>query len=287
MKETTKIVSQQEALKKYQNYTHRNDGTCEVRVRLNDDGTEDPSCWNMRYRNEQERKSKSEEKPKKESKKEANKESQKKNKHSDKGIFGEFKGLGTDLKDTFSLGFGSSDDDDEDDDDYTSDFDNDDVSPQHNEYYYRNGRELPHGPLQEERFVHSPNVFPYSTNYAGSATGPFERISKNKDLLQKIMTYNYNLGKDCHPSGINKTLYGIIAMLFLPAFFFKCSKNDLSTLGYITFVIWLILLFAYFTPYAWITILALIIQIAFGIGIIIMPQNIFDYLFIYTKNNCG
>ncbi|MDE6581624.1 MAG: hypothetical protein K2K47_03755 [Duncaniella sp.] len=63
MKETTKVVSQKEALEKYQNITHRGDGTCEVRVRVNDDGEEDSSSWNMNYRNKKESESKKNEKP--------------------------------------------------------------------------------------------------------------------------------------------------------------------------------------------------------------------------------
>lgn len=68
MKETTKIVSQSEALRKYQYSTHRGDGTCEVRVYLRSDGTEDPSCWNMKYRAEHEKKDKKEVKEAKASK---------------------------------------------------------------------------------------------------------------------------------------------------------------------------------------------------------------------------
>lgn len=56
MRETTKIVSQREALHKYQNAKHLGDGRCEVIVRYRDDGSEDPSCWNMQYRAKREKK---------------------------------------------------------------------------------------------------------------------------------------------------------------------------------------------------------------------------------------
>ena len=59
MKQTTKIVSQREALHKYQYFTHRADGDCEVRVWLNDDGTENPASWNMQYKNEMKKKERS------------------------------------------------------------------------------------------------------------------------------------------------------------------------------------------------------------------------------------
>lgn len=78
MSETTKIVSQRDALRKYQNITHRGDGTCEVIVRYKDDGSEDPSCWNMQYRAEMEKKNES----KKENK------NNKKGASSKKGYFG-------------------------------------------------------------------------------------------------------------------------------------------------------------------------------------------------------
>lgn len=45
------IVSQKEALEKYQNIKHNDDGTCTVRVRYQKDGSIDPSSYNMNYRN--------------------------------------------------------------------------------------------------------------------------------------------------------------------------------------------------------------------------------------------
>ncbi|MBD5217852.1 MAG: hypothetical protein HDS73_05100 [Bacteroidales bacterium] len=82
MKETTKIVSQQEALHKYQYSTHRGDGTCEVRVRYRSDGSEDPSCCNMKYRTEHEKAANEEEEES------ARKQKAKKPKTPAKGYFG-------------------------------------------------------------------------------------------------------------------------------------------------------------------------------------------------------
>lgn len=79
MREETKIVSQQAALKKYQYITHRGDGTCEVRVKYKDDGSEDPSCWNSTYRAAQEKGTES-----KEDSKEKSEDKAKKNTSSDK-----------------------------------------------------------------------------------------------------------------------------------------------------------------------------------------------------------
>lgn len=97
-------------------------------------------------------------------------------------------------------------------------------------YFSRIGKERMSAERRHKAFMESPaerviafkelglceaktNVFPYSTDFAESATGPFERVSKNKDLLQKIMTYNYNLGKNrigCEPPprGHTRFLFG-------------------------------------------------------------------------------
>lgn len=67
MAESTKVVSQSEALHKYQNIKHNGDGTCTVTVRYRSDGSEDPSCWNMKYRNEMEKQVTSQKKEQKKS----------------------------------------------------------------------------------------------------------------------------------------------------------------------------------------------------------------------------
>lgn len=64
MKQSTITVSQREALKKYQNFKHNDDGTCEVRVWLDDDGSINPSSYNLKYRQELENKKKENESPK-------------------------------------------------------------------------------------------------------------------------------------------------------------------------------------------------------------------------------
>ena len=51
MKQTTKVVSQQEALHKYQNIRHLDNGMYEVTVYLKPNGKEDPASWNHSYRN--------------------------------------------------------------------------------------------------------------------------------------------------------------------------------------------------------------------------------------------
>ena len=55
-------------MKKYQNIKHLDNGDCEVIVRYKDDGSEDPSCWNMQYRANHEAKEKPQKAEKKESK---------------------------------------------------------------------------------------------------------------------------------------------------------------------------------------------------------------------------
>lgn len=154
------------------------------------------------------------------------------------------------------------------------------------DYYFRNGREEAHGPYTQDSLLRNSNVYPFKTEVSDNTHGPFEKISDDKTLLRKFMNANYARGKNCNPSGINKTLYGIIAMIFLPAFFFKCNRNDLSAIGFILFIVWVIALFSAATPYAGMFKLCLLIQIIFGIWVLLMPQNKFDYLFIYTKGNC-
>lgn len=51
MNEITRVVSQREALHKYQNIRHLDNGMCEVTVYLKPNGKEDPSSWNHTYRN--------------------------------------------------------------------------------------------------------------------------------------------------------------------------------------------------------------------------------------------
>lgn len=51
MKQIKKVISQKEALRKYENITPLDNGMCEVLVFLKPNGKEDPASWNHAYRN--------------------------------------------------------------------------------------------------------------------------------------------------------------------------------------------------------------------------------------------
>lgn len=78
MNEFYRVVDQDKGRRKYQNLRQRTDGQWEALIRLKSDGSEDPSCWNMSYRQQQANEGKQESKK-------SDKSSSKKKK---KGYFG-------------------------------------------------------------------------------------------------------------------------------------------------------------------------------------------------------
>lgn len=55
MKFIEKEIDRKDILKKYDNVSYR-DGKCYARVKIDEHGNEDPSCWTTQYRDEHEKK---------------------------------------------------------------------------------------------------------------------------------------------------------------------------------------------------------------------------------------
>lgn len=152
-----------------------------------------------------------------------------------------------------------------------------------NQFYYKNGKESPRGPLSRKEFVTSPDVMILKTEFAGSPDENFVPIENSAELYAEVMAHNHKLGENCNPSGVNKTKMWLMAMVCPPVFYINGSEKN-TIKGYVMLLLGGSIIMCLIVCGLGFLLFPMIIgQIIFGNKIRKMHPRKFDQKYIYHE----